>query len=776
MGSIYIKVEDNAGNVSTSELNTVRIDTIAPEKPTSDITGTKLVNGKNDIPVKITAVDGNGTSYNSGIAKVEIVKVGSNTITDISATTGTDDVYSLTIPQGKLSGGGVVVKVTDKAGNTTEDTIFTVTVDSVDPTVKIADLIDAEPDTEDTTQINGIITLTGTASDNYGIPTMSETEKPVKVSYKVDYADTDDTETTDDTEFTEILGVVGGTSTSWSLEIDTTTAFKREGRPDPTKDDKITLKVEVTDTAKNSGSDEIEVYVDQDTDRPIINLSNLNINGMTSSTPVWHKQKYLYGSVTDDDGTVQGLYVSTDGTNWGSNLFRNGSWQDIINDDGEKTLYFKVVDAAGTEFISNATTGAKPKLYDGENSITTDTNLYLKVDTTQPTIPNVWFRTTNPIPADKTTEAEIKAEFETQFEKPDANGWEDSLPTIIGGPDSKLYVMYKAFDANGIHKTKVKCGTNEETETSEKYKVSTLTNQVRVVEFDISNLKDDENNKLVITAYDKATGDEEAGSYSRTFDLNVDNTKPEVSFGSLQNIYYGSESNSISGTMRDTNTIKELHLGLSKNDTEKPSEYLSVDYENRGQNTWTVTFDGGVTNSESTSLHTEVLNKWLDSLYGEGTQNNDAVKDVWLWAYAVDEMGNTSESEVEPKLIKVSPQGDKPSVTIEVPAEGDSTGGSVRISGVADIQTSNIDSVWVQIDPSYDTSTGFDNNWKSELEPIITGVPYSIKENPQYEDESGNKKSISGINGNAAIKANGTSSWNLIINGLKEFQTDLLKH
>ena len=132
---------------------------------------------------------------------------------------------------------------------------------------------------------------------------MSETEKPVEVSYKVDYADP---ETTDDTEFTEILGV-GGTSTSWSLEINTATAFVRTGRPNPTKDDKITLKVEVTDTAQNVGSAEIEVYVDQDTDRPIINLSNLDddIEGMTSSKPVWHKQKYLFGSVTDDDGTVK---------------------------------------------------------------------------------------------------------------------------------------------------------------------------------------------------------------------------------------------------------------------------------------------------------------------------------------------------------------------------------------------------------------------------------------------------------------------------------------
>lgn len=769
--NITVKAEDNAGNSLTKTIP-VTIDTIAPDTITSSIEGTRLENGTRDVQVEISATDaGNseGTEpYNSGVASVEIVKIGSQRVSIPGTWDETNKKWTLDIASGEISTGGVTVKVTDNANNSVENTIFTFQLDNEPPSVSITGLSDADSSTEGT-QINGTVTLTGTSNDDQGL---AETT-PVKLYYSKDGG----------TTYTPMAAVEG--TTSWSLDIDTTTAFGSI-----TDGTTLTLKAEAVDKAGNTNSTTTTVIVNQDTDRPIINLSNLDISEMTSGEGIFYKQKVLYGSITDDDGTVQSVKISLDGTTWTENIYNNGTWDYSFAEDGTKTVYFEITDKSGKTFASNGT--VKPKLSDGQNKNTEDANLYLRIDTTSPTIPNVWFRTTNPttvslekvpegasddekaeIEAKNAENAEIiKAELETQLQNPIANGWivGDSLSTtVIGGPESKLYVMYVANDANGIYKTIAKL--NSTSEGTQLYE--SATKESRVVEFSLTGISSG-NNKLEIKAHDNASGDSDVGSQARTFDLNVDNTAPEVSFGSLQNIYYGSESNSISGTMRDTNTINELYLGLSKNDTEEPepSEYLSVDYENRGQNTWTVTFDGGVTNSESTSLHTEVLNKWLDSLYGEGTQNNDAVKDVWLWAYAVDEMGNTSE--VEKKLIKVSPQGDKPSVTIEVPAQGDSTGGSVRISGVADIQTSNIDSVWVQIDPSYDTSTGFDNNWKSELETIITGkaVPYSIEENPQYEDESGNKKSISGINGNAAIKANGTSSWNLIINGLKEFQTD----
>jgi len=744
---ITIRMEDYAGNITTKTIP-VRIDTVFPSLLGADVSGTKLVNGKNDITVTISAADnGNneGTEpYNSGISKVEIVKIGSNTPENPILATFNNNAYSLTIPKEELATGGVTVKVTDNALNQVENSMFTVQLDNTNPTISITDLNDADSST-DGIQINGTVTLTGTSNDDQGLAENS----PVKLYYSKDGG----------TTYTSLANVEG--TTSWSLDIDTTKDFGSIA--DGTS---IILKAEVTDKAQNVSSIKTTVIVNQDTDRPIINLSNLEINGMTNSTPIWHKQKFLFGTVTDDDGTIKELYVSKDGTTWGNNLIKSGSWQEKTEIDGEEILYFKVIDAKGTEFISSGT--VKPKISDGTITKKDDTNLYLKVDTTQPTIPYMWFRTTNP-----GTEADIAEQYAKLMERDTTTGWivSDSLPTtLIGGPDSKLYVMYKAFDANGIYKTSIKCASVENSSENELYKYTTSTEEIKVVVFNAEELSSG-TNKLVITAYDNATGDNEVGSYSRTFDMTVDNTKPTVRFGGIQNVYYGSENNSINGTMSDTNVIEELYIGLSRSETEEPTEYLPIsDYQVGGQS-WSVTFDGYENDEYSTSYHTDKLNTWLDVLYGEGTKEEDAVKPVCLWVYAMDERGNKSEAINQ--VIQVSPQGDKPSVKIEVPAQGDVTGGSVRIAGTTDIKTSSVDSVWVQIDPSYD-AVEFAEDWKSKLEALIEGkdVPYSLVESPTYENENGNTTEIPELQNKWAIKANGTTSWNLVINGMKEFQQE----
>mgnify|MGYP003301560884 CR=1 FL=1 len=179
-------------------------------------------------------------------------------------------------------------------------------MDNKAPTVSITALSDADSSTE-RTEINGTVTLTGTSNDDQGLAENS----PVKLYYSKDGG----------TTYTSLANVEG--TTSWSLDIDTTKDFGSIA--DGTS---ITLKAEVTDKAQNVSSIKTTVIVNQDTDRPIINLSNLEINGMTNSTPIWHKQKFLFGTVTDDDGTIKELYVSKDGTTWGDNLIKSGSWQE----------------------------------------------------------------------------------------------------------------------------------------------------------------------------------------------------------------------------------------------------------------------------------------------------------------------------------------------------------------------------------------------------------------------------------------------------------------
>ena len=88
--------------------------------------------------------------------------------------------------------------------------------------------------------------------------------------------------------------------------------------------------------------------------------------------------------------------------------------------------------------------------------------------------------------------------METQLQNPIANGWivGDSLSTtVIGGPESKLYVMYVANDANGIYKTTTKL--NSTFEGTELYKSVAETKESRVVEFSLTGISSG-NNKLEI--------------------------------------------------------------------------------------------------------------------------------------------------------------------------------------------------------------------------------------------------------------------------------------
>ena len=105
------------------------------------------------------------------------------------------------------------------------------------------------------------------------------------------------------------------------------------------------------------------------------------------------------------------------------------------------------------------------------------------------------------------------------------------------------------------------------------------------------------------------------------------------------------------------------------------------------------------------------------------------------------------------------------------PKSNEKTGGTIRINGTADVMAVSLDSVWVQIDPSYDESTGFNNDWKSELVSIIgeKSVGYSIVNTPKYINDDGDEIAVESLS-DGAIKASviGSNGWNLTINALSE--------
>ncbi|MCR5187726.1 MAG: hypothetical protein K6C97_02230, partial [Treponema sp.] len=227
LNTIYIKATDAAGNSNEiNETNSIEanIDTEAPDTPVflgvdttpaSDIT-TVLVNKQNPITVYAALKDKgdsstgiaatnaferagkSGTSAAASFAAVSaftpawaastpytegiVVKNGtalyqcntahtSGASFDETKWTSLADysLWSYTIPTADMTSGGINFTVKDKAGNSQDYTLFQMVVDNTPPEVVLKTPNDAGSAAG--TQINGTISLSGTASDSNGLST-----------------------------------------------------------------------------------------------------------------------------------------------------------------------------------------------------------------------------------------------------------------------------------------------------------------------------------------------------------------------------------------------------------------------------------------------------------------------------------------------------------------------------------------------------------------------------------------------------------------------------
>lgn len=373
--------------------------------------------------------------------------------------------WSYEIPTTDMSNGGINFTVKDNAGNKADYTLFQMTVDTLPPTVTVTPLSDADYDV-DGTQINGIISIIGNASDENGL----STTEPMKLYYTTlstltanpTSGSTGNIGTTAASNWVEIGSIAH--ANSWSFNnIDTA---KLDGTNTIADNTTVYFKVVAKDKAGNTKySDRITATVDQDTDRPIIKFTNLILNAMSSSAPLPFETNALYGSVTDDDGIAiddnekyQFYYQSANSdptandTNWIQIKLSNGTLFTLTLPDGKKNLYFKVVDTgktsssdSGTVFITSATDAynqSTPKLTDsavipntygyrtsGVGKFRTVT--YLKVDIKTPEAKDIRFtRTTS-----------------------NTNSWNNAISDeLFGGTHNIFHLQQLAFDENGVEK------------------------------------------------------------------------------------------------------------------------------------------------------------------------------------------------------------------------------------------------------------------------------------------------------------------------------------
>lgn len=298
VSKIEFRSVDGGGLKSVAVSKNIVIDKIAPS-----ITVVVKHNGTEVVPVQ-------NTYYTKSEPEVEIT-VSDENLETVTPTKGTLTITtpSETNPVYKLSGitetGEYVISATDKAGRVTSYTL-NIYVDGSAPSVEITS-VSPVVESKSKKNVNGKITVTGTSSDDDKIVST--------ILYINDKAVTN-------ADGTAISGR-GVTVNSYqnsgmrvSYEIDTT---EKDGGND-IYSDKSDIKIALvsTDRAGNTSKVEETYYVDQDTDKPVLEFSNgdetvidenkikvgTNLFGMGSNT--------LYINISDDDG-IQSVSLVVDG-------------------------------------------------------------------------------------------------------------------------------------------------------------------------------------------------------------------------------------------------------------------------------------------------------------------------------------------------------------------------------------------------------------------------------------------------------------------------------
>ena len=798
LNSIRVKVTDAAGttgNETAAGTKDVYIDTNAPTLGTSKVkylTGDfaavseLLINGKNSYQLQIEASD---AANNSGVASVTYFY--GNDSNNIPVTTpDANGKWNITVPVGddtvnppvnginkydSTKTNAIYAIIKDNAGNEVKERILTVTKDTTPPSVEFKSVTTPGSKTKvngvDVDDVNGTITISGSASDTNKLDTVV-----------LKYQKAGDGDTT----WTDLVQKSDSTANNWTAELNTSGLDNNK---------KYTLKAIATDAAGNTKEVTKDIYVNQDTDRPVITLTNIDLTVATFGN------NEIYGNVSDDDGVPASIsyYIGNDepdkNTTWtppaaNSNFtYTSGSFK-LKLADGSQKIWFKVNDGTN-DFVSSSETsytnetsekilksvkvvdsqsnefGYLPK--SGETSITASV-INTTVDTTAPYITKL------------------------EWAYPEATGtpvWQsiNSKPTAGGtGSKTNINIHVYAYDINGVDTVKLmvpKNSSDKSTVSGYSTKEEDLDEKYYIYNFtkDETSTYDDEDSNITYIKWTSpaiiATGMESGirecklqvfdgeKTTQETVSLTIDNSPADfeiTNYADNQTVY-GIKDIEVQG-MVTANDMAHVYYCLTKGDiTTAPAagnSWKTIKFENSRLNS-VIKFDGDTNATDVT--HEIRLRDWLKTLYEiDDIDNHNDTEKLKLWTYVVDTMENSSEPKA--LTLNVIPNGDKPVVKIIYPGEGLKLGGTIRFSGETTIETSSVDKVYAQIivPDSIDNSN---DDWVTKLDKLISDAKNkSTGSEPYYK--------VVNIDSNTkGIEVSGTpTSWNFAINSHHELEKD----
>lgn len=796
----------------------------------SDIKQGVFTNGANAVTVKGTAYDAA-----SGLDKViiSIKEQGINYPAEVKADTlslkdttkelsSTNPyVWSFTIPADKFSdvasGKSVTAYATAKdnagVGNEKQISAATITIDKDPPEVGINTPSDADTSTPEV-DLNGTISLSGTADDVYGINKVLglcyTTDTPTKPSQEYSVPAGGWVAPDGWTKVTKASLTDANATTNWTFgNIDTS---KLDGTNAITDGSTVWFSVAVQDKAGNVGySAPLQTKINQNTDRPIVKFNNLTNVGSKESPS--YSLKYatnsqLEGNVSDDDATgsqVVSIFVVSnealttapkDGTDgWTKSASGNEitwthaskgttkynkvtgdyTYTPADKDDGLKTVHFYVKDNKDKEFYTTQTDALnKPyQQYKGE------------ADTRDYNTGAISYRSDSKPPVIQYTK--IK----------NGSDWDDvTASTKVGGAlKSKAVFKIEAFDQNGIAEIKLTLNYNLKTDAADaekkQYKITSIATHDG---FTKSGTVDSSNNYVWTTGEIDVSGwrtDSISGTVEvkDTSDLLatasptffVDNSGPSI------NITSPSSTEELTGTQKFAGVSTESgNAGLEKTEWLIPTaaQRAMADAALAQETGWDDTLNG---TSSYAAWEFELSGETLGNNTSNATTSSEGVYTLPFYVKATDKLGNFTIN--RSKTIKYNPEGDRPKTKITYPNDSEykqgedflTLGGAIRITGTSEIPsgTTTVKAVYLQVingsGNSTDLST-YTNNSTYVAGLTYNHVPcYTVHTAAQASTDLGfgltdqGKTKLNfatGVNSDAwwGIKVNNAASWNITIN------------
>ena len=736
---IYLFIKDKAGNESrkkSPETPSVYIDSEGADecdvyKYVADntdyssqvpLTGSSTINGKIEktFVIKAQDKDDNGIDTYSGVKSVYF-KYGSGDSEKVTATVlnPANHTYKITIPANTPSTqyqktGTVKFYIEDNVGNISRSATFSFVLDETAPTVAIkpvsSALSIADGGVASRIDVNGTLELSGTASDGYKVQSVS-------LKYFVGTAEPANWDSITTTS------TVNGT-TSWTSSITTTASGM-----DNTKN--LYIKAFAQDEAGNIGdSGTMTLYINQDSDRPIITFSNIDL----SKTTIWLKGvKNAYGSVFDDDGEITSFeYKNGSGGTWTDISVSNNSWNKDMT-EGENNLYFRIVDKKGKVFETG--TGTEPKLKSINGGTTTFKNgiLTIKVDTTSPSYSDLKFASKK---TDGTTSAYTTTITDLDF----------------GGDYSKLLAKLKASDENGVASVELRLGNQTYAAT-----IEGANSSIQNANKNDSNPHEWDFGEITIpnfltgpTTMRLIINDQAGTTREDNINFEIDNTKPVLSFTSHSDgaTVFATADVTVRGSV-DSNDLTEWHYALTNTNAQPPVGNAAYKPLVNASTSFTLVFDDA--SSTTTETHTQRLFKQictLESITESVLQGNDTIRNLYIHIYGKDKAGNISD--IKTLHLKAIPNGDKPTVSFSYPAVvGASLGGTIRVTGSSEIQQSEVDAVYIQIEPdpnlTWEKSANGTYYLSSSVYTKYTGSRYKLENSSYIEVLNGDYVKIGSV-------------------------------